>query len=98
MLAKVLLTLGENSAAETVLRRIIANYGYELLPNYADLWGVANENSAESIFEVQYISGGIGQGSLLPTIFHQVPICRLVQGLVETAQLFPCWKPMKTGI
>ncbi|WP_375324060.1 RagB/SusD family nutrient uptake outer membrane protein [Flagellimonas sp. GZD32] len=69
LLAKVLLTLGENAAAETVLRRIIDDYGYELLPNYADLWGVANENNAESIFEIQYISGGIGQGSLFTNDF-----------------------------
>lgn len=69
LLAKVLLTLGNNSEAETVLRRIIANYGYELLPSYADLWGVANENNAESIFEVQFISGGIGQGSLFTNDF-----------------------------
>jgi len=69
LLAKVLLTLGDDSAAETVLRRIIANYEYELLPDYADLWGVANENNAESIFEVQYISGGIGQGSLFTNDF-----------------------------
>lgn len=69
LLAKVLLTLGENSAAETVLRRIISDYGYELLPSYADLWGVSNENNAESIFEVQYISGGIGQGSLFTNDF-----------------------------
>lgn len=69
LLAKVLLTLGENSAAETVLRRIIANYGYELVPNYSDLWGVSNENNVESIFEVQYISGGIGQGSLFTNDF-----------------------------
>lgn len=69
LLAKVLLTLGDDPAAETILRRIIANYGYELLPSYADLWGVANENNAESIFEVQYISGGIGQGSLFTNDF-----------------------------
>ncbi|MFV0248503.1 MAG: RagB/SusD family nutrient uptake outer membrane protein [Tenacibaculum sp.] len=69
LLAKVLLTLGDNSAAEQVLRRIIANYKYELLPDYADLWGVANENNTESIFEVQYISGGIGQGSLFTNDF-----------------------------
>ncbi|AEM72347.1 RagB/SusD domain-containing protein [Allomuricauda ruestringensis DSM 13258] len=69
LLAKVHLTLGNNTAAETVLRRIIADYGYELLPDYADLWGVANENNPESIFEVQYISGGIGQGSLFTNDF-----------------------------
>lgn len=69
LLAKVLLTLGNDSAAETVLRRIMNSYGYELLPDYADLWGVANENNDESIFEVQYISGGIGQGSLFTNDF-----------------------------
>ncbi|MDF0718117.1 RagB/SusD family nutrient uptake outer membrane protein [Muricauda sp. 334s03] len=69
LLAKVHLTLGNNSAAEPVLRRIIGNYGYELLPDYADLWGIANENNPESIFEVQYISGGIGQGSLFTNDF-----------------------------
>jgi len=63
LLAKVMLTNGDRSSAETVLRRIIANYNYSLLGNFSDLWGEANENNAESIFEVQFISGGIGQGS-----------------------------------
>lgn len=63
LLAKVLLTMGIKSDAEVVLRRIIANYSYSLLGNYADLWGVANENNDESIFEVQFIGGSIGQGS-----------------------------------
>ena len=69
LLAKVLLTIGDDTAAATVLRRIISDYGYELLDNYADLWGVGNENNAESIFEIQYISGGIGQGSLFTNDF-----------------------------
>ncbi|VXC15002.1 RagB/SusD family nutrient uptake outer membrane protein [Maribacter litoralis] len=69
LLAKVLLTTGDDTAAATVLRRIISDYGYELLDDYADLWGVGNENNAESIFEIQYISGGIGQGSLFTNDF-----------------------------
>ena len=69
LLAKVQLTLGNNSDAVTTLRRIIANYNYELLEDYADLWGPDNENNAESIFEVQFISGGIGQGSFLTNEF-----------------------------
>jgi len=69
LLAKVFLTTGDKSSAETVLRRIISDYGYELVSDYADLWGVANENNSESIFEVQYISGGIGQGSLFTNDF-----------------------------
>ncbi|MEP3371747.1 MAG: RagB/SusD family nutrient uptake outer membrane protein [Maribacter dokdonensis] len=69
LLAKVLLTTGDDTAAATVLRRIISDYGYELLDDYADLWGVGNENNAESIFEIQFISGGIGQGSLFTNDF-----------------------------
>ena len=69
LLAKVLLTLGNNSEAETVLRRIVSTYNYELAPNYTDLWGTTNENSVESIFEVQFISGGIGQGSAFTNDF-----------------------------
>lgn len=69
LLAKVQLTLGQNSAAETVLRRIIGQYGYSLLPNYASLWGVGNKNNAESIFEVQYRAGGFGTGSPFTNYF-----------------------------
>jgi len=69
LLAKVQLTLGNKANAEATLRRIIANYNYSLLPNFANLWGAANENNAESIFEVQFKSGGIGQGSFLTNEF-----------------------------
>lgn len=69
LLAKVQLTLGNTAEAETTLRRVISNYNYELATNYADLWGTGNENNVESIFEVQFISGGIGQGSLLTNEF-----------------------------
>lgn len=69
LLAKVQLTLGEKSAAETVLRRIVTQYEYSLLPDYASLWGVGNKNSAESIFEVQYRSGGFGTGSPFTNYF-----------------------------
>ncbi|MDT7828665.1 RagB/SusD family nutrient uptake outer membrane protein [Pricia sp. S334] len=69
LLAKVQLTLGNTSAAETTLRRIVDNYNYSLVPDYAELWGPDNENNEESIFEVQYISGGIGQGSALTNEF-----------------------------
>ena len=63
LLAKVHLTINQKSEAEIVLRRIVNEYNYRLLDNYEDIWGVENENNEESIFEVQFISGGIGQGS-----------------------------------
>ncbi|MEA1786166.1 RagB/SusD family nutrient uptake outer membrane protein [Arenibacter sp. GZD96] len=83
LLAKVLLTIGNNSEAEVVLRRIIANYGYRLLDNYSDLWGASNENNAESIFEVQFISGGIGQGSAFSNDFSPSPDLQTGQGFAR---------------
>lgn len=73
LLAKLYLTVGDNSAAETVLRRIISDYGYDLLPDYADLWGVENENNDESIFEVQFQGGGFGTGNLFTNQFSPLP-------------------------
>jgi len=69
LLAKVLLTQGDKGGAAIVLERIISTYGYSLMDPYSDLWGVANENNGESIFEVQFISGGIGQGSAFTNDF-----------------------------
>jgi len=69
LLSKVLLMQGQNTAAEIVLRRIINEYDYELLNNYVDIWGVNNENNKESIFEVQFMGGGIGQGSAFTNEF-----------------------------
>lgn len=69
LLSKVLLTKGDNAAAADVLKRIIDNYGYQLVENYKDIWGVNNENNIESIFEVQFRGGGIGQGSAFTNEF-----------------------------
>ncbi|WP_161541745.1 RagB/SusD family nutrient uptake outer membrane protein [Rhodothermus marinus] len=71
LLAKVYLIVGDRGRAATVLRRIIDNYGYQLVPDYADLWGPENENNPESIFEVQYKAGGFGEGS--PFVDQFVP-------------------------
>ena len=69
LLSKVLLTKGQNATAEVVLRRIIDNYGYSMVENYEDIWGVNNENNLESIFEVQFQGGGIAQGSAFTNEF-----------------------------
>ena len=69
LLAKVMLTQGNKAGAADVLRRIIADYNYSIIGSYSDLWGAANENNGESIFEVQFISGGIGQGSAFTNDF-----------------------------
>lgn len=63
LLGLVHLTNGNNSEAETALRSVVNSGQYSLIPNYADIWGVENENNAESIFEIQYKAGGQGTGS-----------------------------------
>jgi hypothetical protein len=63
LLGLVYLTNGQNSQAETALRRVVTSGQYQLLDDYADLWGVTNENNAESVFELQYLAGGTGTGS-----------------------------------
>jgi hypothetical protein len=40
-----------------------------MVENYEDIWGVNNENNLESIFEVQFQGGGIGQGSAFTNEF-----------------------------
>lgn len=69
LLAKVYLTLGQRSQAEAALRAIVNSGQYRLVDNYANLWGVANENNAESIFEIQYRAGGFGTGSPFTNYF-----------------------------
>ncbi len=43
--------------------------GYSLMPSYNDLWNNANENCAESIFEINY-SGGSSDGNWGTKIFR----------------------------
>ena len=69
LLARVYLTVGNNSAAETALRAIISSGVFQLVPNYEDLWGPANELNIESIFEVQFQSGLATEGSGYPQAF-----------------------------
>ncbi len=60
MLGKVYLFQNKFSQAATVLDRVINEGGYSLLPNYEDLWYAANEDNAETVFDVEYsnLEGG----------------------------------------
>lgn len=62
LLGKVYLTMGDKASAAQVLKEVVDTYGgskYELLPNFASLWGstTAHKNTKESIFEIQYLGG-----------------------------------------
>ncbi|MFV0269832.1 MAG: RagB/SusD family nutrient uptake outer membrane protein [Draconibacterium sp.] len=55
LLAKVYLTRGEYDKVITLANEV-ATLGYDLNPNYEDNFDATNENSIESLFEIQYAS------------------------------------------
>jgi hypothetical protein len=57
-LGLVYLTLKQYDKAVPLFQSV-TQMGYSLLPNYADVFKTANENSVESVFEIQYIAGNI---------------------------------------
>jgi hypothetical protein len=57
ILGKVYLTMGNKTDAAAALRQVIDSREYSLLNNYADLWDLKHENSAEALFEIQYVAG-----------------------------------------
>ena len=69
LLGKVLLTQKKYSEAATKLKEVISSTVYDLLPNYADIFRANNKNNKESIFEVQFKSGGVGEGNPWPNSF-----------------------------
>lgn len=74
LMAKIYLTMGNKAAAVAPLRRVISQYGYVLVPTYDKLWGLANENNAESIFEIQFKGGGKNTGNAFTNAFSAVLI------------------------
>ena len=77
LLAAVYLTLGDKTNAAAKAKEVIDNkavYGYDLWADYGDNFKLENENGKESLFEVQYRSGGgqysdYGAGQKLNTFF-----------------------------
>lgn len=47
-------TTVDKSYAQSALEEVIASNAYSLLPNYEDLWNWDNQNTEESILEIQY--------------------------------------------
>ena len=66
------MTLGNYSEAVTNLAAVVNSGQYNLVPSTADLFGVANENNSEVLFEVQFASGVSGntEGSPAATQFR----------------------------
>lgn len=69
ILGRVLLTQKKFGPAATQLKAVIDLDRYDLVPVYADFFKVSNKNNIEAIFDVQYRSGGVGQGNPWPNSF-----------------------------
>lgn len=66
LLGKVYLTQKKWDLAIPQLKKVIDNVAlnkYQIMPTYAGVFGIANENNRESIFEVQFKKGSAGEGS-----------------------------------
>lgn len=54
LLGKVQLQQGHKTEATVALKEVVSSNLYSLLPKYADLWVPDNQNTKESLFEIQF--------------------------------------------
>jgi hypothetical protein len=59
----------EWAKAGALFDEIIASGKYRMLDTYSSIFAYDNENNAEVLFDVQYISGGLGLGGEFPSLF-----------------------------
>jgi len=78
-LGLVYLTRKAYDKATPLLQGVTA-MGYDLLPNYADVFKLANKNSRESIFEIQYKAGTDGQSSFF--IYRFLPYTKHTKAIL----------------
>jgi hypothetical protein len=64
------LNSGEYDKALTLLNDIVNSGKYEMLDNYANIFGLNYENSKEIIFDIQFTSGGYGTGGEYPGLIN----------------------------
>lgn len=53
-LARIHLTRGNYAEASALAKKVISDYNFQLLPNYASLWNMANLKNQEVIWAVNY--------------------------------------------
>lgn len=54
LLARVYLTIQQNQKAAEYAQKVINDYNFSLLEDYADIWNINNEQNEEVIWAVQY--------------------------------------------
>ena len=60
------LNANEYTKARDLLKEIMNSGKYAFISNYAQIFSYDNENNSESLFEVQFKSGGSGTGTVMP--------------------------------
>jgi tetratricopeptide (TPR) repeat protein len=80
LLGKVYMTLGQWNDAVTTLNQVLA-LGYQILPNYADVFDAENENNQELIFSIQFASGFDGEGSVFRRMHMPLGVSSLLDNV-----------------
>jgi hypothetical protein len=103
LLGKVYLTLNDWAKAELKLKEVIDSRQYSLVTNYRNLFSTGNNNSAETIMEIQYVTGrslGNNYSALFtPAITSMAIFPNNLQGsgrIVPTLDLFNAYEPNDT--
>lgn len=69
LLGKVYLTLKQFDPAAGILKEVIDSNRYSLENDYQKLFTNGNDELPESIFEIKYLSGNVGEGNSFSSIF-----------------------------
>ncbi len=68
ILARLFLFQKKYSDAKPLLSEIIASQKYDMATNYGDCFIDKYDNSPEHVFQIQYKSGNVGEGNILPVV------------------------------
>ncbi len=76
MLANAYIVQKKWAEAEALLKDVVTNDGYALMPNYNDAFSTStgNKNNQESVFEIQYLEGSAGYNGNFIYRFIPTPI------------------------
>ncbi len=69
LLGKVHLTRQNYAEAAEVLRKVIDQGTYSLQPDYQTLFTNGNDELPETIFEIKFLSGNLGEGNAFSSVF-----------------------------
>jgi hypothetical protein len=83
LLADLYITQKKWAQAEPLMKDVIANDGYTLMPDYNNAFSTttANKNNAESVFEIQYMEGSAG--------YNGNQIYRFIPSPISAAEIAP---------